>query len=96
MSSPVNIDLTDDHGHVNKDTVTISRGTEIVWSSAGHGNATIVFDGPNGSPFASNTFDLRDKSVSSGPAIRGGSKEPFKYTVHGEHGVNDPVVVVDP
>jgi len=96
MSSPVNIDLTDDHGHVNKDTVTISRGTEVVWWSRGHGKAKIVFDGANGSPFASDTFDLQHESVSSGPAIRGGSKEPFKYTVHGEHGVNDPVVVVDP
>lgn len=90
------IDLNDDHGGVDKDKVTISRGSEVTWSSHGHGHATIVFDSAKGSPFACNTFYVPNGgSVTSGPAVRGGGKEEFKYTVHGKNGDNDPVIVVD-
>ena len=92
-----NIGLNNDHGGVDKEKVTISRGSEVTWSSHGHGHATIVFDSPKGSPFACGTFYLpKDGSVSSGPAIRGGGGEEFKYTVHGKKGDNDPVIAVDP
>ena len=91
------VDLTDNRGHVHTDKVTIRRGSQVMWSSAGHGKAKIVFDTGTGSPFASTTFQVpRNGSVCSGPAVRGRGGKEFKYTVRGEKGHNDPVVAVDP
>ena len=100
---PQNVGLSDDHGGVDHDKVTIpgpkaSGGAgSVTWSSNHFGGATIKFDKGDGSPFASTDFVVpADGSVNSGPAIRGGAKKPFRYSVYGEHGHNDPVIVVDP
>ena len=101
--SPQNVNLSDDHGGVNQDKVGIPGAKapggpgSITWSSNHFGGATIKFDKGDGSPFASTDFVVPiDGSVTTGPAIANGPKKPFRYSVYGEHGHNDPVIVVDP
>ena len=93
-TASVNVGLTNDHGGVDKNSVTIKKGDSVTWSSKGHGGADILFDKGDGTPFSKPNFHCDSGgSVSSGPAAKSGT---FNYSVHGEHGNNDPVIVVDP
>ena len=101
--APQNVYLTNGSGGVDRNSVTISGpgapggAGSVTWFSNGNGAATIKFDKGDGSPFRTDAFDIpRNGHVNSGPAISGGSKKPFNYSVHGELGKNDPVIVVDP
>ncbi|HEY6970041.1 MAG TPA: hypothetical protein VJA94_12615 [Candidatus Angelobacter sp.] len=100
---PQNIKLTDDKGGVDRNSVTIAGPGagggpgSVTWFSNRHSQATIVFDKGQGSPFACDTFYVpAGGSVSSGPAVSGSAGTSFGYTVHGQAGHNDPVIVVDP
>jgi hypothetical protein len=91
------VQITDDDGQVDQPTITISRSTdEVTWTAHGAKKALIVFATPDGSPFHDATFQVpASGSVSSGPVKNSALNQPYKYTVIGQIGVNDPVVIVD-
>jgi|SRR5215510_3740609 len=93
-----NVQITSSDGKVNLDSVTVSRdgGDEVTWVSDGTRKALIVFASPDGSPFQETHFHVpAGGSISSGPARSDAAYKAYKYTVIGETGVNDPVVIVD-
>lgn len=86
----------EDDGKVDNETVHVSKkaGHQVTWSSSG--KAIIAFSSRDGSPFAEATFHVpAGGSVSSGPAKPTAETEkPYKYSVVGEKGVNDPTVII--
>lgn len=85
-------------GEVDNTIVTVSRsaGDEVTWYSDGTTPALVVFASRDGSPFLDTHFHVpAGGSVSSGPARDDAPIKAYKYTVVGDSGVNDPVVVVD-
>jgi len=90
--------ITSDVGDVDQPSVSVSRsgGEEVTWHSYAGKAATIKFNSAAGSPFLKPEFDVpAGGSVSSGPAVSGASRKPYKYTVVGPDGENDPVVIID-
>lgn len=87
--------VTDDHGHVDQEDVSISISTEeeVIWSA--DKKSVVVFNTPDGSPFHQHTFPVpAGGSVSSGPARDDAQNKRYKYTVVGEGGSNDPGVII--
>lgn len=86
----------EDNGNVDNETVHVSKsaGHEVTWFS--RTKAIITFSSESGSPFAETTFHVpAGGSVSSGPAKPAAEPEkPYKYSVVGEKGVNDPTVII--
>src|SRR5690348_12429950 len=96
-TGPKNVHITSDGGDVDQVTVKVNRimGEEITWSSNGK-RALIVFASPHGSPFQEGIFHVpAGGSISSGPA-KDSASGCYKYTVVGQSGINDPVVIVEP
>lgn len=87
--------ITDD-GQVDQDTVTISASTDqVTWTAHGEKKALIVFASPDGSPFHDTLFQVpAGGSISSGPVKSTADYKSYKYTVVGQVGVRDPVVIV--
>ena len=87
--------ITDD-GQVDQDPVTISAGTDqVTWTAHGAKKAIVVFASPDGSPFHDALFQVpAGGSVSSGPVKSTAAYQSYKYTVVGQVGVKDPVVIV--
>ena len=86
----------EDNGQVDNDTVHVSKsaGHQVTWSS--NGKAVIKFSSQDGSPFEQAIFKVpAGGSVSSGPAKATAEAEKrYKYSVVGEKGVNDPIVII--
>jgi hypothetical protein len=86
----------EDNGKVDNETVHVSKkaGHQVTWFSAS--KARIEFSSQSGSPFEEATFHVpAGGSVSSGPAKSTAEAEkPYKYSVVGEKGVNDPTVII--
>src|SRR6476661_3319006 len=86
----------EDNGQVDNDTVHVSKsaGHQVTWSSTR--KAIIAFSSQDGSPFEEATFHVpAGGSVSSGPAkATAEAEKPYKYSVVGEKGVNDPTVII--
>ena len=86
----------EDNGHVDNDTVHVSKsaGHQVTWSS--RSKAIIAFSSESGSPFEETIFHIpAGGSVSSGPAKATAEAEKrYKYSVVGEKGVNDPTVII--
>jgi hypothetical protein len=92
------VHITSHEGHVDHDTIRLSQsaGEELTWYSHENKKAMIVFASPDGSPFAESHFSVpAGGSVSSGPVRGAAQKKSYKYTVIGECGVNDPVIIID-
>jgi hypothetical protein len=91
------VHITSDDGQVDQPSVTISRNLDqVTWTAHGAKKALIVFATPDGSPFHDATFQVpASGSVSSGPVKATALTQPYKYTIIGQIGVNDPVVIVD-
>ena len=92
------VQITSHDGQVDQSTITVSKsvGEEVVWHSHDNTAATIKFDSADGSPFQKATFDVPPGgSVASGPARSDAPHKPYKYTVVGSGGENDPIVIVD-
>jgi hypothetical protein len=91
------VQITGDGGEVDRDTVSVSRSTdEVTWTAHGAHKAIIVFATPDGSPFHDATFQVpANGSVSSGPVKNSASNQSYKYTVIGQTGVNDPIVIIE-
>jgi|SRR5882724_12007290 len=83
-------------GKVDNETVHVSKkaGHQVTWFSAG--KASIEFSSQSGSPFEEATFHVpAGGSVSSGPAkATAETEKPYKYSVEGEEGRNDPTVII--
>lgn len=95
---PKNIHITNDCGGVDQPTVTVNRvlGEEITFFSNGT-KALVIFASPDGSPFQEATFHVpAGGSVSTGPVQAGVASKSYKYTVVGQVGVNDPIIIVEP
>ena len=92
--------IINDHGNVDRESVTISHPDqeEVLWFANGKQPATIVFSSKDGSPFQESVFHVPPNgSAGSGPARPDAKRKyPYKYTVKGPAGFNDPVVIVDP
>lgn len=86
----------EDDGQVDNHTVHVSKraGHQVTWSS--NGKAVIEFSSQEGSPFEQAVFKVpAGGSVSSGPAKETAEAEKsYKYSVVGEKGVNDPIVII--
>jgi hypothetical protein len=91
------VHITSDDGQVDEPSITISRSEDqVTWTAHGAKKALIVFATPDGSPFHDTTFQVpANGSVSSGPVKATALNQRYKYTVVGQIGVNDPVVIVD-
>ncbi|HET9840117.1 MAG TPA: hypothetical protein VFR84_17960 [Candidatus Angelobacter sp.] len=91
------VQITGDAGQVDQDSVRISRDTdEVTWTAHGAHKAIVVFASPDGSPFHDAVFQVpANGSVSSGPVKSSALNQPYKYTVVGQIGVNDPIVIID-
>jgi hypothetical protein len=91
------VHITSDDGQVDQDSITISRTQDqVTWTAHGAKKALIVFATPDGSPFHDAIFQVpAGGSVSSGPVKSAALPQPYKYSVIGQIGVNDPVVIVD-
>lgn len=92
------VHITSHQGHVDQHTVTLSQraGDEVTWFSHDNKKAMVVFASPDGSPFAESHFHVpAGGSISSGPAKTTAQMKGHKYTVVGESGVNDPVIIID-
>jgi len=97
---PENVKLINHSGGVDRGSVTIpgpgvaGGAGSVTWLSNKNGGETVVFDKGDGTPFLSDRFTVPDGgNVNSGAATKKGK---FRYSVHGAHGNNDPVIVVDP
>ncbi len=92
------VHITSDDGQVDVTEITINgpRKDEVTWFAHGAAGATIVFSSSDGSPFEEIVFTVPAAgSVSSGPATaRAVAGKPYKYTVVGRKGANDPVVII--
>ena len=86
----------EDNGQVDNDTVHVSKsaGHQVTWFS--QKKAIIAFSSQDGSPFTEATFHVPPGgSVSSGPPkATAEAEKPYKYSVIGEKGVNDPTVII--
>jgi hypothetical protein len=92
------VQITSHDGQVDQSTITVSKsvGDAVTWHSHDNKAATIKFDSEDGSPFQNATFNVPPGgSVSSGPALSHVDHKPYKYTVVGPDGENDPIVIVD-
>lgn len=90
------VTIMDEHGHVDIDSIKVmwKNGEQVVWKTTLPKGFKVVFDGPNGSPFDTDTFEIpAGGTVYSGVSKKGGT---FKYSVHGPCGCNDPIVILDP
>jgi hypothetical protein len=93
-----NVHITNHQGQVDQSTISVSKsgGEQVTWHSHDNKPATIVFDASTGSPFQKSEFVVpAGGSISSGPPMVDPSSKPYKYTVKGPEGENDPVVIVD-
>jgi hypothetical protein len=93
------VHITSDDGQVDQATVRIRKSAqeEVTWFAHGAQTATIVFASRDGSPFQESVYHVpTGGSVSSGP-IKGAAQynKPYKYSVVGPGGVNDPEVIID-
>ena len=96
-SSNKNVHITNDKGGVDNSEIHVSKrqGDQVTWFAYGAAGATIKFSSPDGSPFQESVFYVpATGSVTSGPAKDVASK-PYKYTVIGAAGSNDPAVIID-
>lgn len=93
------VTILDDHGHAHpSDPTHISRRAKdvVVWISGNGAKSTVVFASPAGSPFKEIVFHVgAGESVCSGLAREDANNGEYKYTVVGEKGANDPVVIID-
>ncbi len=92
------VHITSPQGHVDQTDVTVSKsvGEEVTWHSHENKPATIKFNSREGSPFQKSTFEVpAGGSVSSGSAQGTAQPKPYKYTVAGPNGENDPVVIIE-
>jgi hypothetical protein len=92
------VHITSHEGKVDHDNIHLSQSGEddVTWFSFDNKKAIVVFASPDGSPFAQSRFDVpAGGSTSSGPVTATAQKKNYKYTVIGEFGVNDPVIIID-
>lgn len=93
------VNILDNQGHVSpSDPIHISRLAKdvVVWVSGNNRKATIVFASPAGSPFKEAVFHLAaGGSVCSDLVRDAATNGEYKYTVVGEKGTNDPVIIID-
>jgi hypothetical protein len=101
MDDPPNhVHIKNDHGHVHRDEVHISKraGEQVFWTHHGNSDARIVFDKSTGSPFQRpEPFVLHPgERIASGPLNdKAVVDDRYKYTVIGSLDRNDPVVIID-
>lgn len=91
------VTILDDYGHVDKELVRIHKGEEIEWINGAEHEVRIVFD--QGPPFDwKESFVLGPKTARSSDRPKDDVLQghPYKYTVIGSKGNNDPVVIIDP
>lgn len=88
------VNILDDHGHVDRDPVHISKSKneQVSWNHRGTAKIAIQFK--KHSPFAKGNFEVSPNgSCPSGDQRKEISAgQHFAYTV----GQNDPVVIIDP
>ena len=92
------VDIIDSQGHVDLESVKVSRHNheELQWFAHGNESATITFTGPEGSPFQAGVFHV----PAQGSVLSGLAKDdakyntPYKYTVVGPMGASDPEVII--
>ena len=92
------VHVTSDQGKVDQNEVKLSRenGDDVTWHSYDNQKATVVFASPDRSPFLESHFYVpAGGTVSSGPVRSDALKKRYKYTVVGEGGVNDPIIIID-
>jgi hypothetical protein len=94
------VDIQDEDGNVSVADVEITSGAdeEVRWFAHGDHDAVVVFAASSGSPFRSSIFHVpAGGSVSSGlPVVSLTRKKRYKYAVIGEHGSQDPGVIIKP
>jgi hypothetical protein len=98
VAIPKHVHITSNDGQVDQPTISVNRllGEEVTWSSNGT-KALIVFASSDGSPFQEAIFHVpAGGSVSSGPVQTEAESKGYKYTVIGQLGINDPVIIVEP
>jgi hypothetical protein len=93
------VHIIDAGGQVDQKSVHVSKSAreEITWFAHGDESATIVFTAAQGSAFEEVVFSVpAGGSVSTG-AVRDSARYdvPYKYTVVGPAGSNDPEVIID-
>jgi hypothetical protein len=90
------IAITDDHGHVDQDTIHLSRGDAIEWKSMNGKESTVEFRSDKGSPFQAKVFHVPGNGSSPTATVRqDAALAEYKYDVIGAKGENDPVVIID-
>ena len=92
------VHVTSHQGHVDHDTIRLSKSAadEVSWFSYDNSDAIIVFASPDGSPFVGSQFYVSaGGSHSSGKIRTNAEKKAYKYTVVGDSGVNDPVIIIE-
>ena len=97
--SPHEVRILSEEGQVDRSDIEVSREADdqVIWFAHGSHKATIAFASPDGSPFHDSTFEVpADGSVASGPVKATAEYKAYKYVVVGEHGVNDPRVIIQP
>jgi hypothetical protein len=99
MSVHKSIHVIADDGTLDVDTQHLNKGRleQARWLSDTGNRSIIYFNKPEGSPFQETEFHVpAGGDVSSGP-IRAGLKngDTFRYTVVGQSGTNDPVIIID-
>ena len=90
------ITILDEIGNVDQHEIEVwwDKGEQVIWKTSLAAGFKVVFDGPEGSPFDTDTFEVPAGGlIQSGVAKRGGR---FKYTVHGPGGCNDPFITFHP
>ena len=95
-SNHKHVTIINELGHVDLEEVEVwfERGEQVIWKTPTGHPFRVVFDGPEGSPFDTDTFHVpAGGMIQSGQARRGGR---FKYTVHGPGGANDPILNLHP
>ena len=99
MAVHKSIHVTGDNGSVDIHQQKLSKGgsEQAKWISDTGKRSIIIFNKGNGSPFHDNEFHVpAGGEVISGPLRSGLNKDdPFGYTVVGQQGTNDPVIIID-
>jgi hypothetical protein len=89
------VHIIDNNGHVKPDPVDIykSSGDQVLWI-ADTGPAVVEFS-PTDCPFYKCNFNVAaGGSVPSGPIRDDAQAKRYKYSVKGQTGPNDPVVII--
>jgi hypothetical protein len=92
------VHIIDARGQVDEKRVHVNgTGEELTWFAHGNENATIVFTASQGSPFQQSVFLVpAGGSVSTGGVTDSAKYNvPYKYTVVGPVGSNDPEVIIE-